>query len=68
MGAGYQSFLQKSTRTTYCSASKYKSHADAADWVARCLAANGNIPASDTKDYKYPRDSQPTGANVVIWP
>lgn len=65
MAKGYQSFLQKSTRVTYCSKEKYASHALSAVWVADALK-HFDIQASDTKDYKYPLDSQP--ARATIWP
>ncbi len=65
MPRGYQSFLQKSTRTTYCSREEYTSHALGRAWAADALRHFG-IQASDTKDYKYPLDRQP--ARAVIWP
>lgn len=65
MPKGYQSFLQKSTRTTYCSKEKYANHDLCAVWVANALK-HFKIEASDTKDYKYPLDSQP--ARARIWP
>lgn len=65
MAKGYQSFLRTSTRVTYCSKDKYANHDKAAEWVALALA-HFEIRASDTKDYKYPLDSQP--ARATIWP
>ena len=64
MAKGYQSFKSKSTRDVYCSSTKLSNHAEAATWVARCLAHFG-IQASDTKDYKFPLDSQPKGATIL---
>ncbi|SDS74083.1 hypothetical protein SAMN05216598_2601 [Pseudomonas asplenii] len=64
MAKGYQSFLQKSTRTTYCSSEKFANHELAATWVAAALR-HFKIQAGDTKDYKYPLDSQP--ARATIW-
>jgi hypothetical protein len=65
MAKGYQSFKQKSTRTTYCSKDKYASHAEASVWVADALK-HFAIQASDTMDYQYPLNSQP--ARATIWP
>jgi hypothetical protein len=65
MAKGYQSFKQKSTRTTYCSKDKYASHAESAVWVADALKHFG-IQASDTMDYQFPLANQP--ANATIWP
>lgn len=65
MAKGYQSFLQKSTRVTYCSRDKFANHDEAAAWVKLALA-HFTIQASDTKDYNYPLSSQP--ARATIWP
>ncbi|NVZ60708.1 hypothetical protein HX867_01295 [Pseudomonas gingeri] len=65
MPKGYQSFLQKSTRITFCSKEKLANHDLSAAWVASALS-HFKIEASDTKDYKYPLDRQP--ARARIWP
>ncbi len=65
MAKGYQSFLQKSTRTVYCSNVKFANHDESKAWVTKALA-HFTIPAADTKDYNFPLDSQP--AKAVCWP
>lgn len=63
MAKGYQSFLQSSTRITYCSKNKLANHDEAKTWVADALK-HFDIKASDTKNYQYPLDSQPARATI----
>lgn len=63
MPQGYQSFKVKSTRTVYCSGSKFKNHAEGSAWVAKCIA-HFNLRADDTMEYKFPLDDQPRGATI----
>ncbi len=52
-------------RSVYCSSTKFRSHAEAKEWVTACMAAHG-IAASQLKGRPYEADKQPTGA--TIWP
>jgi hypothetical protein len=62
--AFYQCF-KTSDRTTYCSSTKYRSHDEAAEWIAACLEAHG-LQGNDI--HGSPWEAQKLPANAQKWP
>ena len=67
MARGYVSFLQLSTRVTYCSGERYTSHAAAQLWV-KAAVKHYSIQGSDAQVAKYPLDHQPDRATIWSGP
>jgi hypothetical protein len=60
----YQCFKTRA-RVTYCSSSRFRSHAEGAVWVGECLTAHG-LQGNDLLGKPFESEDQPDGA--VVWP